>query len=149
MQNTYCFYMKLYSLLALDLDSQLVRSIGFWKLNMVDIFSSGSCLWSPLEELFSITRLFSAHHTCHMPWVNTGSVQRSTVGVTLKGLTLWLPSWWEWLERLPTFNIWTFGTPPHHTISLNTSPLHWTPTCWCISLLHTYHAPNRQNSQRD
>jgi len=80
------------------------------------------CPWSAWsEEISSITRLFSAHRYSNMPWVNTGSEQGSPVGVPLKGLTLWLPSWCEGLERLATFNIWTSGTPQHHAVVLNSS----------------------------
>ncbi len=45
----------------------------------------------------------------------------SPVGVTLKGLTLWLPSWCEGLERLPSLNIWASRTPSAPKILPNTS----------------------------
>lgn len=106
-----------------------------------------------LQEISSITSFFSLRQYSNMPWINTGSIRGSPVGVTLKGLTLWLPSWCEGLERLPTFNIWTSRSPPHHTILLNTSS-YTQPhthtflgphTCLYLPLLHIHHAPSRLN----
>lgn len=122
-----------------------------WELNTDSILSSELCPWSPwFEEISSITRVFSVLQYSNMPWINTGSTRGSPVGVTLKGLTLWLPSWCEGLERSPTFNIWTSETPPHHAILLNTSSYtqahtHSTPTCSYLSPLHTHRGPGGLN----
>lgn len=134
------------------LPGSIIRRV-FWELNTDYILSAVLCPWSPWsEEISSITRLFSVHQYSNMPWINTGSMQGSPVGVTLKGLTLWLPSWCEGLERLPTFNIWTSRTPPHQAILLNTSSYTQahthtcsTPSCSYLSPLHTHHAHSRLN----
>lgn len=125
-RNWYTLYIDSVSFsIGWSLDSQPPQSITkrvFWELKTDFILSAVLCPWSPWsEEISSIARLFSLHQYSNMPWINTGSTRGSPVGVTLKGLTLWLPSWCEGLKRLPTSNIWTSRTPPHHTSLLNTS----------------------------
>lgn len=105
--------------------------VGLWipafkacvsELNTDYTLRSALCPWSLwCEEISSIARLFSVCEYSNMPWINIGSMWGSPVGVTLKGLTLWLPFGCEGLKRLPTLNIWTSRTPPRHTILLNTS----------------------------
>lgn len=123
-----------------DVKNDCIHAVFHEYLSVFGLHSQ-HCVLDPLDLISSITRLFSVCQYSNMPWINTGSMRGSPVGVTLKGLTLWLPSWCEGLERLPTFNIWTSGTPPHHTIPFNTScstHTHSTPTCSHLSPFHIH-----------
>lgn len=104
----YCYSIcKSWSLFS-QLPMSIIKNV-FWELDTDYILSSALCPSSPWsEEISSITRLFSARQYSNMPWINTGSMWWSPVGVTLKGLTLWLPSRCEGLERLPTFQYLNF-----------------------------------------
>lgn len=126
----------------------------FLKAEQRYFLSSETCPWSPWsEEIFSITKLFSVHQYSNMSWINTGWKLGSPVGVTLKGLTLWLPSQCEGLERLATFNIWTSVTPSHHA-ALSKTPSyaqalkHRTPACWYLTPTHII-APKQNLKRRD